>query len=239
MTRRRNLYYKGEPSPLRREAVKKCPGVVGVTLVTPSYRLLAHEAISRAREFAGLDTVAIYTEDEPSFLRKLDICSLVGRRKIVFYDADLWFVAPVDFNKVKGFAGVWDFGAVAEDCFPYKDCLVHNIPSSNYCNTGLLVCDFTKPLHRKVFQDAKELAMRSEKGEIPGVSDHGEQSWLNIALFRLGMKWDFMPFSYNYFDFAVEHLKAPKPEKIYGYHAAGIHLPHKLAHLKAAVSRLP
>lgn len=236
MTRRRAT----EEDMRRSQCPEFLPQVIGVTLVSPGYEELAMEAIKRAKFFAGLDTLALFVHSEPAFFRKLDLCKLVGRRKVVFYDADLWFVAPVDFRSLNpGFWAVQERGAVTPNVFPHMDCAKFSLDACRYVNTGLMCFDLGLRRHREVFNVARKLAVDAIKKPGTDTFDRTEQSWLNIAMQQIDVDQQFLPFSYNYFDWSVEHFGNTRPEHIIGYHAAGVQLIDKLAHLRDNTQPLP
>ena len=224
----------------RRCVVNPLSKTVGLTLISPGYEELSAEAVLRFKHFTGCDVVALHVEKEPAFFSKLMFAELLMPRRYVFFDADLWINAPVDFDGLDShkFWGVMEYGAHQKGCFVYDDCKRFEIPPDKYFNTGLLAFDFRNELHRKVFSLAGKLAMLSQTGGFPVPVDRTEQTFINIALEVLEVERGFLPFAYNYFDFAVEHFNAPMLERVIGYHAAGLQLVDKMDHLIDNVGKL-
>lgn len=232
----RRAYYED----MRRcPAPKAPPDLIGVTLISPGYVELGTEAIQRMKHFAGLDTVATFVHEEPAFFGKFDFPEMVGRRRVVFFDADLWIVEPVDFSPLRGFWGVHEMGAFKPNCFVAKDCEKFKIPKEEYYNTGLLLFDLDREDHRDVFKLARYFATEAYRGVRANTEDRTDQSWINLALSALNVERNFLPFEYNFFDFSVEHFGSKRPEKIIGYHAAGVQLIDKLEHLRENTKPLP
>lgn len=197
------------------------------------------EAVRRMRYFAGVDSMVLHCDDKAAYFRKLDVLeSLTGKKKVIFYDADLWLVDRANLSELPNeFCGVHDFGTFKEVNFPFRDCERHGMPKELYVNTGLFV--FTPSEHRHVFTLARFLAKQSAEGRIPKMDDFGEQSFINLALHRAGVIPHLLPFAWNFFDFAVDHGLGTRPDRIIGYHAAGVALPKKLKHLQERTAPLP
>lgn len=211
-----------------------CAGMCGVTLVSPGYESLAFAAVRRFRKFTGMDTIILWTQEEPAFLQKLSLPDLVGARPVVFYDADWWAQAPLPLERWKGssaFVGVADPGAKCAAEFPGKDCTRWGLNADAYLNTGFFICDLSNAQHRSVFRLARELAERHAAGQLQGVDDHGEQSWLNVALQLMGVTVETLPLEYNYFTLLTERHLAARPARVLGLHGAGIPTECKLAKL--------
>ena len=191
------------------------------------------------RHFAGVDTLVLHCDSKAAYFRKLDALEMLeGKTRVIFYDADLWMVEPVKLMDLpEEFCGVHDFGTFSSVNFPYRDCERHGMEKANYINTGLFV--FTPKIHRTVFTLARLLAQKSAAGAIPKMDDFGEQSFINLALHRMNITPHLLPFAWNFFDFAVDHGMGQRPDRIIGYHAAGVALPHKLQHLRDRTTPLP
>lgn len=206
----------------------------GVTVVSPGYEELAFHAVRRFHAATGMDTLILWTADEPAYFTKLLLPELVGARPIVFYDVDWWAQGEMDLTRWKHsahFIGVGDRGVSSAVEFPCKDCERWDMDKSRYINTGFFICDLTQPLHRAVFQLARALVGQHLKENTKGMADHGEQSWLNLALHLTGVSVQLLPLEYNYFSLLATNKLAEKPKTIRGLHGAGIPAPLKLKRL--------
>jgi hypothetical protein len=148
------------------------------------------------------------------------------------FDADYWLLRDVDPTVIA--TGGWEFSGVNDpmvhhpQCIPFKDCRDHGLVTQKYLNTGLFGCNFQHREHRWVFQEARRTWARKVK-----THDHTDQYHLNRAILKSGLPIRLLPFSYNYFTFAVDLGGFPYiPRIIVGLHAAGSQRHRKLATLK-------
>lgn len=195
-----------------------------VTVISPGYEAVGYEAVRRFEHFAsceGLPIRVTILKDQAgkaSYARKLDMEQFAGKGKtIVFFDADYWPIRPLDLSSFHDRAeiiGVKDHGFSLAGCFPNDDCVKFQMDPDRYINTGFFIFN---DRHREVWAKARELM------EAGGMSDHGEQSYLNRAIQSLGIPQYMLPIQFNFWKFLVDWGGLPFiPRGIIGLHGAGI-----------------
>lgn len=207
--------------------------MIGVTIVTPSYRHLYRDAAKRFRENTGLKVHAIRVADSRGFRAKLELDKLAPRDRIVFFDVDAWVIKPIDFEAFpeNAWHAVNDPAVYLRGAFPRTDCEQFGIPKEFYFNSGLMVLDLRNADHRKVFKTARRL---HDQGMLPPPADWTDQLWLNKALLHHRVPINHIPFRFNMYPMAVKHGGVPSfPRYAQVIHAAGFKLPEKLDALKA------
>lgn len=209
---------------------------VGVTIVSPSYRRLAREAIRRFERFTGMEVKVIECADKDGFKMKLELDKHCGRRSVVFFDADLWFLRPWEPLPMLGTAtwmachdsAVWNPGS-----FCYKDCHENGLDRFHYVNSGLFLCDLRRQEHRDVFKSARA-SFRSPKTVTADTTD---QFHLNRAILKHAVPVAFLPPRFAFYSLAVVWGQYPAiPRELVGIHAAGVALKHKWDTLRAEAS---
>lgn len=208
------------------------PAAIGVTIVSPAYEHLAEEAISRFRKFAGLDVVALEVPDSGGFAAKLNLDRYVAPVPVVFFDVDLWLLRKFDFAPLLN-SGKWcavpDPGAYNPQAFPHTDSEAEGWEKADYFNSGLIVCDLSRPSHRRVFEDARRHFQTG--GKKP--ADWTDQFWLNWAVQQQPGLLHRLPLELNFYKLAVDWGSYPHiPREIIGLHAAGAKVGEKLSRLK-------
>lgn len=229
------------PMPPPRPAVHKTTrimseGAIGVTIVSPKYAHLAEEAVTRFRRCAGLDAVIVWSEAEPAYAAKLNLDLLIAPRPIIFFDADLWFLRPVEFREVAA-SGRWcavpDPCATHPETFCGKDVTASRWEPATYFNSGLFACDLARPEIRQVFADARARLEAVHSGAAPAPADTTDQYYLNWAVQQQPPLFKPLPLHLNFFMVAAHHGSlAHIPAEITGLHAAGVPTPRKLEILK-------
>lgn len=203
--------------------------MVGVTLCTPAYRLLAIEAAARWRRHTGLPCLMIDTEDGRDAYEAKFLLSLLGPVKVCFFDADWWLVRrpPLERLWADGrVRAVQDPGIGHSGCFVPGDCRRWNLPLEGYFNSGFLAMDLSLRSHRGLLEEAWKITAEIAAGTLSAPGDHGEQSILNLAAVRAGTVVELLSHHWNFF---VNGDNARLPEGVIAGHAAGIILDHKAA----------
>jgi hypothetical protein len=206
-----------------------------VTVISPGYEDVGLEAVKRFNKFARCNgqplRVTILSEPVSGpgvYARKLDMDGFRSK-SVVFFDADYWLLRPVDFGAFENtqeFIGVRDHGTQLQGCFPREDCANFGLPPESYINTGFFI--FHPGLHHEVWPLARELMAKG------GMADHGEQSYLNLALHKLNIPRTTLPVKYNFWKFLADWGGLPfYPRGIIGLHGAGIPANLKVKQLTA------
>jgi hypothetical protein len=231
--------------PDMRRAVQPPPSVVvpvnataalGVTLVSPKYQHLAEEAVARFQKNTGLDVVILTAKEENSFAAKLNLDLMVAAVPIVFFDVDLWIIRKYDFSPLLK-SGKWcavpDPGSHNPHAFPHTDCQREGWNHDTYFNSGLFVCDLSRPDHRRVFQDARQRLTDVHEGLAGIPADWTDQYFLNWAIQQQPALLKRLPFELNFYKLAVDWGSYPHiPREVIGLHAAGRKPDEKLSTLK-------
>jgi hypothetical protein len=210
-------------------------GPIGVTLVSPDFEHLAQEAVSRFRRNTGLECVVIHTGQKAisCFGAKLNLDLLLAPRPIVFFDADLWIIRPVELTELAT-SGKWcavpDPCAYGDGGFPAGDVRREGWDPNTYFNSGFFACDLSRPEIRRVFSDARAHLERVHAGDIVPPVDSTDQFYLNWAVQQQPGLFHPLPLAINFFQIAIHHGSLEQiPAKIIGLHAAGVPLERKLA----------
>lgn len=214
-----------------------------VTLISPGYEDVGLEAVKRFTKFARCNgqPLRVTVLHEPVsgpgvYGRKLEMDGFRGK-SVVFFDADYWLLRPVDFApfaQSNDFIGVRDHGTQLNGCFPREDCAKFGIPPEQYINTGFFI--FNPGIHHEVWPLARSLMAAG------GMADHGEQSYLNLALQKLDIPRMLLPVKYNFWKFLADWGGFPfYPRGVIGLHGAGIpaHLKVRQMTLQAEVFETP
>jgi hypothetical protein len=175
-----------------------------------------------------------------NYLGKLEITKSICSGLAVFIDADYFLKRALENDEVcvtNAISAVRDPGVVF-DLIPLKrDAARFNFPVDTYCNTGFFAWDAGNPLHQEAFDLALKLAT---KVPIRELVDFGEQTYLNAAWHKLGVKRKYLPPSYNFFVsepiLSLQRLKGCTIENAVGIHLAGFNgVDGKMAKLKELV----
>lgn len=203
-------------------------GILGVTLATPQFMEVARHAADHWHRMTGLDCVILSAaSDRDAWFIKLRLPSVVARRPICFFDADLWMIQPGDVGAVLernpgGVTAVRDPGRWDTGMFPWNDSQQFGDDPEQYFNSGWFVCD----LGNEAVQEWFEAARKLHRGGAP-VRDFGEQSYLNAAIRLSGVPLVHAPRAWNAHPGGID-----SPLSIIGLHAMGIPVCHKVQALK-------
>lgn len=209
--------------------------ILGVTIASPGYFELANEAAARFRKYSGLDALVITTNRNDSYDMKY-ILPLLGTRTLIFFDADLWYIRPVSFDRfanLNGIAAVQDATRHSfHGTFCLQDAISLDVPPDRYVNTGFMVINPRLPAVAEAFRLASSLMAQRRAGEIKTL-DVTEQSLLNAAFYRSGVDMHFLPDEWNFWPMAWKHKFYDRlPLEPYCIHAAGVPLAEKAAFLE-------
>ena len=204
--------------------------ILGVTIASPGYFDLANEAAARFRQFSGLDALIITTDRKDSYDMKYAL-PLLGTRTLVFFDADLWFIRPIDltrFANLNGIAAVQDVTRHSfNGTFCLQDAVSLDMPPDRYVNTGFMVINPRVQAVKAAFNLASVLMAQRRAGEIKTL-DVTEQSLLNAAFYRSSVDMHFLPDEWNFWPHAWKHKFYDRiPMEPYCIHAAGVPLAQK------------
>lgn len=202
--------------------------MIGVTLSSPGFELLAEEARKRFMRHTGLQCVVVHTLTPQNYAAKLELPSMFNQT-VVWFDADLWFIRDVDlreFNEREEFFAVLDPGIHDLSHFPLHDSRLLGLDHLKYFNSGFFIWNSR---HRLIFDEARRVMAT----EVHRLKDFGEQSALNAGVQRRG-KIELLPSTYNYMPFAELHNMRGlvKQRTPFTVHAAGYGTEHKLAALQ-------
>jgi lipopolysaccharide biosynthesis glycosyltransferase len=154
----------------------------------------------------------------------------------MFFDVDFWWLREV--NPMQWHSDVWhavnDSAVFNPHAFPHTDCGAFGIPKQRYFNSGMFCCNFELAEHRQVFQMARQLRSRVERGSLQKPTDVTDQFYLNYAAHKLSLNVSLLPTKFNFY------LKSAQwgqmqfiPRDIYGLHAAGFPIEEKKKALEA------
>ncbi len=204
---------------------------VGVTVITKSYRKVGRRAVALFKRFTGLDVIVLSGADSEGFLLKLKLDQLVGKRPVIFFDADWWITRKTNFDDLvptAGFYGVLDSAVFNPKAFPHTDCTHNGLDSTRYINTGFFCCDFRNVDVRKVFQRARRTWGRAKTADVT------DQFHINAAIIHVGVPTNLLPLSFNFYKKASDWGQVPFiPRDILGLHAAGVCAKDKFKKLSA------
>jgi len=207
--------------------------MIGATVVSPAYRHLEKESVSRFKKSTGITEVEVVRcRDKDGFNPKLNLDKLFGRKKIVFFDVDWWAVQPIPRHLFESgtWGGVQDSAVWNPKAYPGIDCGLFKLDKTRYINSGFMSFDLSNPLHRKVFQLARRLSVKKGGKAV----DPTDQGYLNVALQRLNVPQTMWPMSFNFYVLAAVWGQVPYiPRVLHGIHAAGFPLKHKKHALQA------
>ncbi len=165
--------------------------VIGCTMAGPAYLSLGEQARESFECVTGLPCRLFKTRHDENYRDKFDLHSnFTDDETVIFFDADTRWVRP--FNPLlvtEDFGMVLDAGVDDEQAFPIHDCRNLDMPPEHYGNSGVMIFNAA---HRHVWDECHRLFGRVV------VQDFGEQSVINLALHRLGVKRDFLPAEWNY-----------------------------------------
>jgi len=170
--------------------------MIGVTIRKgPEFHSLSEKGVELFKKHTGIKNVAIFdTDDDNPYIAKLTL-PYIFDQTFVFFDADHWFVNDCDLsqydNKEEIFA-VPDLGRFKKEDFPQEDCYWNGIDQEDYFNTGFFIANGRNQKIKKAFHYALGLSQRLK------VKDFGEQSYLNIAIQRMGVPFVPLAYGYNY-----------------------------------------
>lgn len=169
--------------------------MIGVTIRKGKvFKELSDEAVDRFKYYTGIYKVLILDTDKNPYLLKLRLHTFL-QQTFVYFDSDLWFVNKTDFNQFdnsRKFYAAKDIGRSNDVDFPRHDCYWNGIYEENYFNTGLFIANGRESSHQRAFEYAWGLKDKLK------VKDFGEQTFLNIAVQRIGVPIGFLPEEYNY-----------------------------------------
>ena len=173
---------------------------------------LAIEAANRCRQFTGLDVAILnevhqrrYRVPEPHHIKFHLFDILPDVDKLMFFDADLWFVAEWDPSRFPSLSAVRDnelYRGLQRECEQF------GLVSDRYFNSGLFIIDRE---HADVLRTAKDLRERHAS-----LSIWRDQTWLNLAAKQCDTPIHFLHRSHNTFPIPSDG-EAP----IIGAHGAG------------------
>lgn len=210
--------------------------MIGVTVVTPSYRHLEKEAIQRFKKFSGIKQVkVIRCKDSNGFHAKLDIDKHVGRERVVFFDIDWWMLRHVDFQSwcASTWFAVHDSAVFNEHAFPHTDCRDFSMNSLMYFNSGFMVFNLALKSHRDVFKRSRLLLRKVQSGSLKKPTDVTDQFYINLAAQQLRVPVSLTPTKFNFYMKAADWGQLPFiPRDIVGIHAAGCTIQEKHHALK-------
>lgn len=209
---------------------------IGLTIISPSYEKVGMEAVERFKKHVGIEVKIHQCEDKDGFQAKLQLERISGRRDVIFFDSDLWFLDRPNLGKSAGHScllAVHDSAAFNPHAFPHTDCERFGMPKTEYFNSGLMCLSFTQEKHRRMFSEARSLHKSGQRKSATKPADWTDQVWLNRARLSVGLPWVKLPTAYNYYLRASQWGQLPWiPRKIIGLHGAGIEAKKKFKALK-------
>jgi hypothetical protein len=186
--------------------------MLAVTIGVGRCASLAIEAANRCRQFTGLDVVILneahqrrYRVAEPHHLKfhLFDILPDVDR--LLYFDADLWFVAgwsPTEFPSLSAVRDNELYEGMRRECDRF------GLAPDRYFNSGLLIIERQ---HAGMFRTAERLLHQHGPSSI-----WRDQTWLNLAAKECGTPVQLIHRAYN--TFPIPHDgEAP----VVGAHGAG------------------
>lgn len=157
----------------------------------PAYLSLAEQARESFEGVTGLSCRLIKTRHDKNYRDKFDLHDhFSDDETVVYFDADTRWVRP--FNPLMvthDFGMVLDPGRNSEKDFPIHDCLAHGMPWQQYGNSGVMIFNAR---HREIWPECHRLFSRIK------VLDFGEQSVINLTLYRMGITRAFLGNEWNY-----------------------------------------
>lgn len=209
--------------------------IIGVTISSPGYHELAHEAARRFRKYTGCDALILTTDRRDSYDAKMAL-PFLGDRTICFFDADLWFVRKVDlepFRQIHGIAAVKEasrYDGATSFCF--NDAASLGFDNESYINTGLMIFRGGNQAIQSAFNLASSLIAERASGSLV-TEDKTEQSLLNAGIHRSNIDLSFLGDEWNFWPHAWQRGWMDKlPVYPYCIHAAGVDLAAKTQFLK-------
>lgn len=212
---------------------------IGVCIISHSYTKLGREAVRRFIKFTGLKVKIVRCTDQDGYFAKLCMDRHAGRQKVIYFDADHWLLRPLDASRINFgvFSAAPDWGVFHPHAFPKEDCERLGMRKDLYFNSGFFCADFSNPVHRKMFQEARCLWKRHQSKKMTG--DPGEQTILNLARHKVGAPIQMLPTVVNYYRFSTSQgVFQDIPSEVIGLHAAGVPLKKKMRHLKTGAEWL-
>jgi hypothetical protein len=209
--------------------------MIAVTVVTPSYKHLEKEAVKRFKKHSGLPVQVIRVKDTEGFTAKLELDRYCGKQRVVFFDVDFWLLRPVKFDAwdAPHWYATHDSAVFNPHAFPSTDCGLYKLDKLRYFNSGFFICDLRNPMHRKVFQRARQIHAKVQRKKFPKPVDVTDQFYLNYAVQELGVGLNLVPLKFNYYHKASVWGQVPYiPRDIIGLHAAGYKREDKLQALQ-------
>jgi lipopolysaccharide biosynthesis glycosyltransferase len=204
-----------------------CMSPIGVTIISQSYKKVGTEAVKRFEKHVGIAVKVHECDDSEGFASKLELDRICGKRDIIFFDADLWFLDRPNLEKALGhpcLTAVHDSAAFNPHAFPHTDCERFGMPKTEYFNSGLMMLSFKNPKHVQMFSEARRIfrRLKNKKPRLKPV-DTTDQFYLNKARLEVGLSWNRLPTAFNYYLRASQWGQLPSiPRKIIGLHGAGI-----------------
>ena len=201
--------------------------MIAVTIGVGRCASLAIEAANHCRRFTGLDVLILnevhqrrYRVKEPHHVKFHLFDILPDADRLLYFDADLWFVAPWEPATFPSLSAVRDnelYEGMRRECDRF------GLAADTYFNSGLLIIDRQ---HAEVLRTAELL--RKEHGPT---SIWRDQTWLNLAAMHCSTPVHLINRAYN--TFPIPHDgEAP----VVGAHGAGTDA--NFAGMMTAVSQL-
>ena len=207
--------------------------LLGVTIITPAYEEIGHEAARRWHRFTGIPAMIFSAPSEKDAYRlKLRLPEFIPAAPVCYFDADYWLLRPLDIPdlvaKVEKHAllAVVDPGTQDPAGFVAKDCAAYGMDPTRYFNSGFWVADFSRDQITHAFANALEALDHRQW------ADYGDQSAWNYGLQNYHVHGLALPWRYNFFLHAVTHGYCDHiPAEVIGLHAAGVSKGKKREHL--------
>jgi hypothetical protein len=187
--------------------------MIAVTIGIGRCAPLAIEAANRCRRFTDLDVVILnqahqrrYRVAEPHHLKFHLFDILPDADRLLYFDADLWFVWAWNPRAFPSLSAVRD-NELYEGM--RRECQRFGLPADRYFNSGLLIIDRQ---HAAVLSTAGQLRHHRGKSSI-----WRDQTWLNLAAQECGVPVHLIHRAYN--TFPIPHDgEAP----VVGAHGTGL-----------------
>lgn len=167
--------------------------IVGCTMAGPAFMDLAIQARESFECVTGLPCVLVRTPEDKNYRSKFDLHhQFDDDQTVIFFDADTRWVKPFDhLTLTRDFGMVPDPGRYNPAAFPMGDCARLGMNPDVYGNSGVMVFGAE---HRPLWALCNSLW-----GKVK-VDDFGEQTIINLAIQKLGVKravlsddWNFAP----------------------------------------------
>jgi len=169
--------------------------MLAVTIGVGRSAPLAIEAASRCRRFTGLDVVILnevhqrrYRVAEPHYVKLHLFDILPDADRLLYFDADLWFVAawnPAEFPSLSAVRDNELYEGTRRECKHF------GLAPDQYFNSGLLIIDRQ---HADVFRVAERLRQQHGRPSI-----YRDQTWLNLAANECRLPVNFIHRAHNLF----------------------------------------